>query len=230
MFNCPYCAECNATSFKKLLHHIRFVHSCESNFSISCGHCNQTFRKFESFKSHIRRKHNYGKGNANGENDGEDFGNLVVNTGHDNDDPTHGNDSEDENDNENGRENGQESLADMTRFIALFILKTKEENQLSQQVVNSIMDNTASLVEQSLEAFKNEVKSCLANNGIDITNVDGLSEVLEEPSLFSRARTPLATEYLQVKYFVENFNFVVSICKLITGIYNECVHVIIREI
>ena len=212
MFNCPYCAECSVTNFKKLLHHIKFVHSCEPNFSISCGHCNQTFSKFESFKSHLRRRHNYANGENNAE--GEGFANLVANIGQD---PMH--DNEDENNNENGRGTGQESIESITRFVALFMLKTKEENQLSQQVLNSIMDNTESLVDQSLEALKNEVKSCLTNNGIDILNIDGLSEVLEEPSLFSRARTPLATEYLQVKYFVENFNFVVSVCKCSLKIY-----------
>lgn len=201
MFSCPYCAECNAITFKKLLRHIRFVHSCEPNFSVSCGVCNQTFRKFESFKSHLRRKHN-------GENNHVP---LEILNGDLEQDPTSGDNSDNENDNENGQETGQESLEDMTRFIALFILKTKEENQLSQQVLNSIMDNTESLVEQSLEAYKNEIVSCLATNGIDILNIDGLNEVLEGPSLFSRAKTPLATEYLQVKYFVEKFNFVVSI-------------------
>ena len=207
MFYCPYCTECCTTSFKKLLHHIKFVHSCEPNFSISCGHCNQTFRKFESFKSHLRRRHNYG--NTNGENNGEGFVNLVA----DNDqEPTHRNEdeSDDETSNENGQETYEESLATMTRFIALFLLKTKEENQLSQPVLNAILDNTGNLVDQSLEALKNNVKSCLANNGIDVLTINGLSEVLEEPSLFSKAKTPVATEYLQLKYFVENFNFVVS--------------------
>ena len=53
--------------FKKLLHHIKYLHSNEPNFMISCGHCNQSFRKFESFKSHLRRKHNVNENT--GEND-----------------------------------------------------------------------------------------------------------------------------------------------------------------
>jgi hypothetical protein len=104
----------------------------------------------------------------------------------------------------------QESIESITRFIALFVLKTKEENQLSQQVLNSILDNMGSLVEQSLDALKSDVKLCLTNSGIDIADIDGLSEVLEQPSLFARAKSPLATEYLQVKYFVDNFDFIVS--------------------
>ena len=57
MFNCPYCSECNATSFKKLLRNIKFVHSYEANFSISCGVCQQSFKKYESFQSHLRRRY-----------------------------------------------------------------------------------------------------------------------------------------------------------------------------
>ena len=57
MYNCPYCSECSAISFKKLLRRIKFVHSCEPNFSVVCGQCQQSFKKFESFKSHLRRKH-----------------------------------------------------------------------------------------------------------------------------------------------------------------------------
>ena len=102
-------------------------------------------------------------------------------------------------------ENGQieETIESMTRFIALFILKTKEQNQLSQQVSNMIVHNVENLVEHSLNSFKSSVVSCLTNNGIDIQTIDGLTDILEEQSLFARARSPLATEYLQVKYFVE---------------------------
>ena len=104
-------------------------------------------------------------------------------------------------------------LKNMTRFIVLFILKTNEENQLSQEVVGTIMNNAEKLVEQSLDVFKNNVTTCLTNNRIDIKNIKGLADVLEQPSLFSRARCTIATEYLQVKYFVEHFNFVV--CTLV---------------
>ena len=102
-------------------------------------------------------------------------------------------------------ETGQDSIETLTRFIALFILKTKEENQLNQKIMDSILHNTEDLVEQSLEALKSRVKSC-----IDITNIEGLSDVLEQPSTFSQAVRPLSNQYLQVKYFVEHFNFVVS--------------------
>ena len=98
----------------------------------------------------------------------------------------------------------------MTRFLALFILKTKEENQLSQQTINAILDNTGDLVDSSLVEMKNKVVACLQSSGIEIADVEGLSGVLDEPSIYSQAKQRLQNEYQQMKYFVENFNFVVS--------------------
>jgi hypothetical protein len=70
------------------------------------------------------------------------------------DDPLmHADGREHENNYENDQENKQESVPSMTRFIALFLLKTKEENRLTQQVLDSIMNNTETLVEQSLDVF-----------------------------------------------------------------------------
>ena len=115
----------------------------------------------------------------------------------------------------------QESVSSITRFIALYILKIKEENQLTQQVMNSILENTECLVEQSLDALKSDIKLCLAGNNIDISNINGLRDVLNQKSLFSRARKPLESEYMQVKYFVENFNFVVSITMHLMKIYEN---------
>ena len=54
---CPYCGDYTGVKFNRHLRHIKFHHSNEPNFSISCGECGQSFRKFESFKSHVRRKH-----------------------------------------------------------------------------------------------------------------------------------------------------------------------------
>ena len=49
----------------------------------------------------------------------------------------------------------------------------------------------------------------LKNNDREIADVEG--DVLEQPSSFSQAKESLTNEYLKVRYFVENFNFVVRI-------------------
>lgn len=201
MFCCPYCAHFTVQSFKKLLTHIRFTHSHEPNFSITCGECEKRFTKFTSFKSHIRRKH------------GNDL--LTVEVQHNNDLENDGElaDSDDEHDED--LHDQDNSVDNITRFLALFILKTKEMNQLSQQALNAIVSNTEDIVEQSLDAFKSKVVHCLHENGIEPEEVQGLDTVLHDQSDFAKACETLKTEYLQIKYFVEKFHLVVSIlCEL----------------
>lgn len=146
------------------------MHSNEPNFKISCGHCGKTFQKFESYKSHIRRKHQELKSVEVREQDEPNEPSYVGIVDVNKESKT-----------------GLNYIENMTRFIALFILKTKEKNQLSQTVMASIMQNTQSLVEESLEVLKGEVRSCLIQNGIDVSSIEGLKEVLQEPGMFSKA-------------------------------------------
>ena len=98
----------------------------------------------------------------------------------------------------------------MTRFLALFLIKTKEENQLSQHGIDAILDSTGDVVESTLEHLKEGITSCLEKNGLEVADIEGLSDVLEQPSFFTQARQPLMNEYQQVQYFKNNFNYVVS--------------------
>lgn len=209
MYPCTYCNGFLGHSFKKLLRHIKFIHSHEPNFSITCSDCGRSFRKFALYKTHIRREQ------AKKEQDGrdaqeEDFDAEI-------EDQDNGSDGERYSDEEREADN---HIADITRFIALFILKTKEENRLNQQAINSILFNTEDVVESSLQCLKEKISTCLANNNIQIADVYGLSEILGEPSLFSRAKEAPANEYLQVQYFVEHFDLVVRITlHLISSLY-----------
>ena len=199
MFPCTFCNEFLGHSFKRLLRHIKFIHSHEPNFSITCSDCGRSFRKFASYKTHMRRELAKKKPAERGDPDPEealDPDDYIVNG------------SSDESDSEEGRDAGNR-VDDMTNFIALFILKTKEENRLNQQVINSILLNAEDVVESSLQCLKEKISTCLLNNDIQITDIRGLSDILEEPSFFSRAKQPLATEYLQAKYFIEHFDLVV---------------------
>lgn len=191
MYSCMFCSGFLGHSFKKLLSHIKFIHSHKPNFAITCSDCGQSFRKVNSFKTHIRRER---AKKALAEHPEEA-------------DTEVDNDSEQDSDEEQGTQN---YVADVTKFLALFILKTKEENQLSQQTIDAIFANTEDVVESSVQCLKDKIRKCLAKNEIEIEAVDGLGDILEEPCVFSRAKEPLANEYLQVKYFLENFDLVVS--------------------
>lgn len=61
-----------------------------------------------------------------------------------------------------------------------------------------------------MESFKDEIKSCIRDNGIDRAEIVGLDNILNKPSMFSKAVKPISTEYLQVKYFMDKFKFVVG--------------------
>jgi len=197
MYSCTFCSGFLGHSFKKLLSHIKFIHSHEPNFAITCGDCGQSFRKFNSFKTHIRRER---AKRALAEHPEEAVTEI--------DDNEVDNDSEQDPDEERGNEN---YIGDVTKFLALIILKTKEENQLSQQTIDAILGNTEDVVESSVQCLKDKIRECFAKNDIEVEAVDGLGDILEEPCVFSRAKEPLANEYLQVKYFLENFDLVVSL-------------------
>lgn len=111
----------------------------------------------------------------------------------------------------------------MSRSLALFILKTKEEQLLCQQSINAIKENTEDLVEGSLQNLKDKITTCLARNGVQIADIDGLDDVLQQPSTFSLAQEPLANEYQQLQYFKETFNLVVRYSRSIV-LKSYCSH------
>ena len=155
-----------------------------------------------SFKSHIRRKHGNNAFLAVEVQQNEVNGELDMNDGEladsDNEYDQHLLDQEN-------------SVENLTRFLALFILKTKEMNQLSQQALNAIVSNTEDIVEQSMDSLKTKVVRCLHENGIQPEEVQGLNTIFQEQNDFALACEKLKTEYLQIKYFVQKFHLVVSI-------------------
>lgn len=166
MYLCPFCAGFLGRSFKKLLGHIQFIHSHETNLSITCGDCGQSFRKFSSFKSHINReqeKKTIAERAVLGDDVVENEDNATL--------------SDDEHDCDE-QEEAKDYVRDVTRFLALFLLKTKEEltNQLTQQTINAILGNTEDVVETSMQCLKDKIITCLTNNDMNIADVAGLKE------------------------------------------------------
>ena len=165
-----------------------------------CTYCGQGFTRFSSFKSHLDRKHKQQCAQDHSLDEG-------------NDDLDHGiidvpMEDEDQDDDDIDQDTDIEKI---TKFIALFVLKTKEVNLVSQQAIDSMLDNTKTLVDHCLQTLGGEVKLCLAQNGLNWAEIDGLKEVFDnQSSIYETALGPVANEYLQVKYLVEKLNFVVS--------------------
>lgn len=209
-FPCCYFSSFARSSFKKCLSHIKFIYSHEPNFMITWGDCGQSFQKFNSFKLHIQRQHNSKNLGARPENDEDvkvEDDNVDVNS-IDDEDHLEENDAEVE---------PKNFVDEMTRYLALFVLKTKEENQLRQRGNNALLDSTGDLVDGSLEHMKEQITTCLERNGVTVADIDGLSDILQKPYLLTQVRQPLINEYQQVQYSENNFNFVVSLSLICKG-------------
>lgn len=192
-YPCCFCSGFVVGTFKKLLSHIKFSHSHEPSFLITYTDYGHSFKKFNSFKSHIQTKHTKEDEleDVNGDDADSDSTEDEVDTGLDipDDDP-------------------KQYINEMTRSLALFILKTKEEQQLTQQSINAIIENTEDLVESSLRNLKDKITTCLERNGVQIAEIDGLGDLPQHPSTFSLTKQPLANEYQQLQYFKETFKLV----------------------
>ena len=82
----------------------------------------------------------------------------------------------------------------------------------SQPTIDSIMHNTKTLVGHCLEMLLRDVKLCLAQNGLNWTEIEGLKEVFNnQVDNYEKAVDPVSTEYLHVKYVVDNLHFVVRL-------------------
>ena len=123
---CPVCHEFARTSYAGILRHIGEVHSFSPDFRIVCGlgseKCPATYTNFQSFRSHVYKKHREVLTRSHGEEDNDttslcpsvndgDNGGLDVSI--------------------NGAQDGEDE-DQITRAAALFILKTMEIHRTSQ--------------------------------------------------------------------------------------------------
>ena len=112
MYVCTLCGE-YVLNEKKLLHHIKFLHSHEPNFALPCRLCGQIFKKFDSYKSHLRRKH---EGTNHLQDDQEDLHQKFEQL---NDSGVgHEIDANTDDDSEEEEENETNMIDRITRFIA----------------------------------------------------------------------------------------------------------------
>lgn len=76
----------------------------------------------------------------------------------------------------------------MIRFLVLFLIKIKEENQFSQCGIDVIFDSIGDVVESILEYLKEGIILCLERNGLEVVNIEGLSDVFEQLNFFIQVR------------------------------------------
>ena len=124
--NCSICDVYLAETFEQLLGHIRRCHQSDPNFHCMCGldGCTRTFRKYDSWRKHIFRKHKHVNG---------------------------GDDAIQCNDDQLNEEDEQHEIVDAQaktkRLEALYLLKLQEDCRLPIATVDSTLANTNSFIE-----------------------------------------------------------------------------------
>ena len=179
MFICSICNLFRANTFAGVLRHIGLFHRFDANLSIYCGinYCPQTYTNYESFRSHVYRKHRDSlHSTLNGivpslmeSSNSEDAMSI---------DP------------EEPVQEEPHEQADIKESGAKFILKLREEYRIPQSTLNKIIMDMRGLWEVSLSSIMENVKDLDMNTSFPLNGFD--------------------TEYLQQRYFKQNFNYLVG--------------------
>lgn len=219
LYNCSLCDHFSATSIGGVLRHIGAVHAYEPHFHLVCGikGCPRTYKNYHSFRKHLRRRH--AECLDHSVESGPDCGmSLEVTDGcnvdsaeqvlADNGDST--------------EEVGfgcsapciqsamdvEESLG-LRRNTAMFLIKTKEVNGVSQAALNELVEDVTLMVQRTADAIKLNVEHVLTRKGIRCEEIEGLNEVFQMEWI----RNPFSgihSEFLQHKVYKELFGLVVS--------------------
>lgn len=91
--------------------------------------------------------------------------------------------------------------------MARFILKLKESRQVTQVVIDDVVEGCTSVFQDTVRRLRASVSAKLAMAGIDVNNIQGLEDLFDEvPQPFE----DLETRHKQEKFFREKLRLVVS--------------------
>lgn len=207
-WECPLCSHFATPTLKAVVRHVGAVHSHDPAFHVRCGveDCPRTYRNYLTYKKHMYTKH-------------RSVLNLsVMETARETDTSSTSADevitddvalfSEPDVEPEGEHISSDQMIADK-KASALFLLKAKEVNKISQSSLNAIIQDFTTLLDQRVDSLKVEVSRVLRQRE---TEESICAEIL---SLFgdSRLQNPfdgLDTEFLQQKFYTETLGLVVS--------------------
>lgn len=136
MYVCTICNLFAGQTFSKVLRHMGSTHRFDAGLSIRCGidFCPEQYKNFESFRSHIYRKHR--EVLVTGSAPAETFASSGL----------AGDQQEDEETDDMEVAHGQKTCNDdIKRSAALFLLKTREERKVTQTALNGIVQDIQGL-------------------------------------------------------------------------------------
>lgn len=188
-YTCSLCYHFSATGMSAVLRHIGVTHAHQANFKVVCGihGCPRTYTNYHSFRKHLRRKHMQTLESE----PSEIYNDLTM-----------------EVDSEELLTESQSSPVWTRNNAALFVLKSREVQQISQLSLNSLLADVSSLVSESIDSFSASICSVLEENGIDLDSISGLNETLSNEEVCAPFHG-LESEYLQKKLY-QSLGLVVS--------------------
>lgn len=192
MFICSICNLFGADTYSAVLRHIGLIHRYDPGFSICCGidYCPQTYSKYESFRSHVYRKHRSALHPSSSTVTNETGDGALV-------------DSIVNNEDDSAMIDSQNRPPDIRTSGAKCLLKIREEYRIPQSTLDNIVQDIKGLWTLSMDSIKEKVKDLIANPECDSASImncfDGSSPL-----------DSLETEYLQLDYYRQNFNYLVS--------------------
>ena len=193
MYVCTICDQFRGRSFAAVLRHIGASHRYDPGLSIRCGirSCPETCTKFESFRSHVYRKHRdvlHLDSRDNGPSEGgvQEFSAFP----------------EDPVDNDicsqpNTAEFQPSGVPILQSSAAKFLIKMKEECKLTQVLIDKIVTSVRGLWDQAMQGLQQWLAGLLPGD---------FDESIFNTSLFDG----IETHHLQQKYYREHFQYVLS--------------------
>lgn len=199
MFVCSICNLFGGHTFAAVLRHIGEIHRYDPGLVIRCGigQCPQTYTKYESFRSHVYRKHRetiHSLSSANSASEG------VCNFPESTEYYNQGDDVMSD------IQAIEASAPDVKQSGAMFLLKTREEHRIPQSTLNKIVNDMKGLWMSSIELVRGNVKRSMCHS-----NKEAECEKLMKSLDDSFPLIGLETEYLQLNYYKEHFNYLVSV-------------------
>jgi hypothetical protein len=197
--NCQVCTHFFTVSISEMVSHLVLVHQNDPGLHIKCDvpGCQATFGRVFSYKSHLRRGHK-----------DIDIKRPVAQLTHD----VQGLNGEERLDLFQGNVNiqNEDETEKMRRTNALYLLKLKETNFLTQTSIDSVVQGTTAIVKRTVKALKKEVEKKLEEGGLELIQIEGLSNLFDENHPLSNPLAHVETKHQQTVFQKTNFSLVVS--------------------
>lgn len=166
---CHLCSDFSAPTFNLLLRHIGRVHAGSADFHLSCGllingtRCLTTFTNFHAYKRHLRKIHR----EVIPMQDEEEHSNRNEEENSDNYSDIH--DTSEYSCEDHPPVTSRESYSD--RQAALWILRLKEENKLTQSAVDEILSDVTELCSSVVHQLGSELHDVLNSAGLNPNDI-----------------------------------------------------------